>query len=116
MHHQQKVCDSRFHQHRAYCVSSLLTGLIHPVLSEEAILILKNKQGQLKADSCVLPLVRAVLSFVPLVPHLYIHIVLQPSATVNSRRSGELQYISTANAVNSHRKCIMFFLFSVPSP
>ena len=116
MHHQQKVCDSWFHQHRAYCVPSLLTRLIHSVFREEAIFILKNKHGQLEADPCMLSLVLAVLSFVLLVPHLYIHNVLHARAKVNRLRRRQLQCISAANAVNSYRKCIMFFcsLFPVP--
>jgi hypothetical protein len=64
----------------------------------------------------MLPSVLAVLSFVPLVPHLYIHNVLHIETKVNHLRRRELQYFSTANAVNSYRKCIMFFLFSVPCP
>ena len=48
---------------------TLLARLIHSVLANQAMLVLKDQRRQLKADA-VLALILAVLSFVPLVPHL----------------------------------------------
>ena len=60
----------------------MLAHLIHTVQADEAVLVFKDKRSQLEADA-VLALVLAVLALVPLVPHLYIHIVLQAQPAVN---------------------------------
>ena len=62
---------------RADCaqrVIPLLTSLIYAVNIDKAAFVFKHARRQLEVDA-VLPLVLAVLWLVPLVPHLYIHIV-----------------------------------------
>ena len=74
MGNQQNQCGARLRARRADRMPSLLAILIHAVKTDKAPLILKHLRRQLEGDA-VLPLVLAVLSFVPLIPHLYIHIV-----------------------------------------
>lgn len=75
MHYEQYCPRSSYWGNRADRMPSLLAILIHPIQRDQPILIFKNKHRQLKAHPRVLPLVLAVLSFIPLIPHLYIHIV-----------------------------------------
>ena len=74
MSHQYKQQASRVRAYFAQRVVPLLSGLIYAVKIDKAAFVLKHLRRLLEVDS-VLSSVLAVLSFVPLVPHLYIHIV-----------------------------------------
>jgi len=63
-------------------VPSLFTRLVNAIFHEDAVLIVKHQRSKRETDSAVLALVVAVLTWVPLVPHLYIHIVLPLTVAV----------------------------------
>ena len=74
MGNQQNQCGARLRARRADRMPSLLAILAHAVETDKAPLIPKHLRRQLEGDA-MLSLIFAVLSLVPLIPHLYIHIV-----------------------------------------
>ena len=74
MSHQYKQQASRVRAYFAQRVVPLLPGIIYAVKIDKAAFVLKHPRRQLEVDA-VLSSVLAVLTFIPLIPHLYIHIV-----------------------------------------
>ena len=58
---------------------SLFAGFVHPIHADQVILVIKDERSKLEADAVMFALILAVLSFVPLVAHLYIQSVSRKS-------------------------------------